>query len=204
MAPPAIAPLAEDAAETGRPRGKGQADLSEGWRLRGASDMWGLKTGANEAALLGAEVAALDPPPPEGKRRVTIILHSGDIDKVYSAFIIGTGSLANGWEASIYFTFWGLLRLRKGALASGPLSKWNAGGLGALGIRARMRQKHVRPLASLARDFKALGGKVVACEMTLDVMGIKRQSLDQDLIDSYGAVGTWFEEARESGVTLFI
>lgn len=138
------------------------------------------------------------------KKRVTIILHSGDVDKVYSAFIIGTGSLANGWDVSIYFTFWGLLRLRKGALDSGPLSKFNLLGLGALGIRWRMRQKNVRDLRRLAEDYKALGGKIIACEMTLDVMGVKKEALASDLIDGYGAVGTWFEEAKESGVTLFI
>ncbi|HEX2021502.1 MAG TPA: DsrE/DsrF/DrsH-like family protein [Candidatus Thermoplasmatota archaeon] len=138
------------------------------------------------------------------KRRVTIILHSGDVDKVYSAFIIGTGSLANGWDVSIYFTFWGLLRLRKGALDGGPLSKFNLLGLGSAGIRWRMRQKRVRALRDLANDYKALGGKIIACEMTLDVMGVKKAALDQELIDGYGAVGTWFEEAKESGVTLFI
>jgi peroxiredoxin family protein len=138
------------------------------------------------------------------KKRVTIILHSGDIDKVYSAFIIGAGSLANGWDVSIYFTFWGLLRLRKGALDGGPLSKLNLLGLGALGIKWRMKQKRVRALRDLADDYRALGGKIIACEMTLDVMGVKKSALDADLIDGYGAVGTWFEEAKESGVTLFI
>lgn len=141
---------------------------------------------------------------PAQKQRVTIILHSGDIDKVYSAFILGTGSLANGWDVSIYFTFWGLLRLKKGALASGPLSKLNLFGLGALGIRWRMKQKRVRDLRRLAEDYKALGGRIFACEMTLDVMGVKKEALDAELIDGYGAVGTWFEEAKESGVTLFI
>lgn len=150
-----------------------------------------------------APTVALAPASAE-KHRVTIILHSGDIDKVYSAFILGTGSLANGWDVSIYFTFWGLLRLRKGALASGPLSRFNLGGLGAFGIRVRMRQKRVRELSRLAKDYKALGGKIIACEMTLDVMGVKKEALDPELIDSYGAVGTWFEEAKGSGVTLFI
>lgn len=149
-------------------------------------------------------VAPLAPPRAQEKKRVTIILHSGDVDKVYSAFILGTGSLANGWDVSIYFTFWGLLRLKKGALASGPLSKLNLLGLGALGIRLRMRQKNVRDLRRLAEDYKVLGGKIFACEMTLDVMGVKKDALDAELIDGYGAVGTWFEEAKESGVTLFI
>ncbi|MBM4431701.1 MAG: NAD(FAD)-dependent dehydrogenase, partial [Chloroflexi bacterium] len=55
--------------------------------------------------------------------RTTIVLHSGDMDKVYSALIIGNGALAMGMEVSIYFTFWGLQRLTKGGLEKGPLSK---------------------------------------------------------------------------------
>lgn len=154
------------------------------------------------AVLQSAEAFQL--PTTGEKRRVTIVLHSGDLDKVYSAFIIGNGSLANGWEASIYFTFWGLLRLRKGALDSGPLSKWNLGGLGAFGMRWRMKRKNVRHVRKLADDFRSLGGKIYACEMTLDVMGLSREALDRDLIDGYGAVGTWFEDAKDSGITLFI
>ncbi|MGD2104856.1 MAG: DsrE/DsrF/DrsH-like family protein, partial [Anaerolineae bacterium] len=53
--------------------------------------------------------------------RTTIILHSGDMDKLYSALIIGNGALAMGMEAYIYFTFWGLQRLKKGGLEEGPL-----------------------------------------------------------------------------------
>lgn len=53
--------------------------------------------------------------------RVTIVLHSGDMDKVYSALIIGSGALAMGMEASIYFTFWGLQRLKKSGLEGASL-----------------------------------------------------------------------------------
>ncbi|MGD1994704.1 MAG: DsrE/DsrF/DrsH-like family protein, partial [Anaerolineae bacterium] len=55
--------------------------------------------------------------------RATIILHSGDMDKVYSALIVANGALAMGMEATIFFTFWGLQRLQKGALEKGPLSR---------------------------------------------------------------------------------
>jgi peroxiredoxin family protein len=140
----------------------------------------------------------------QGKQRVTIILHSGDLDKVTSAFIIANGNLAMGWEASIYVTFWGLLRLRKGQLAKGPLSRWNLLGLGSAGMRWRMRQRGVQPLEDLVRDFKALGGRLIACEMTMEVMGLRRDQLDEDLIDDYGAVGTWWQDAQRSGITLFL
>ena len=59
-----------------------------------------------------------------GKKTV-IVLHSGDMDKVHSALIIGNGALSMDMEASIYFTFWGLMRLKKGKLEKGRLSKMN-------------------------------------------------------------------------------
>jgi len=136
--------------------------------------------------------------------KTTIVLHSGDMDKVYSALIIGNGALAMGMEASIYFTFWGLQRLQKGALEKGPLSKMHMLGLGKWMIQRRMKQANVASLETLFQDFKELGGKVIACEMTMEIMGISREGLREDLIDEYGAVGAYIQEARDSEVTLFI
>jgi peroxiredoxin family protein len=136
--------------------------------------------------------------------RVTIILHSGDMDKVYSALIVGNGALAMGMEASIYFTFWGLQRLQKGGLEKGPLSKMHMLGLGKWMIKRRMKKANVASLERLMRDFKELGGKIIACEMTMEIMGFTWDDLREDLIDSYGAVGTYIREARESAITLFI
>jgi len=136
--------------------------------------------------------------------RVTIILHSGDMDKVYSALIISNGALAMGMEASIYFTFWGLQRLQKGGLEKGPLSKMHFLGLGRWMIKRRMRKANVASLERLMADFKELGGRVIACEMTMEIMGLRREDLREDWIDEYGAVGTYIREARESAITLFI
>ena len=130
--------------------------------------------------------------------RATIILHSGDMDKVYSALIVANGALAMGMEASIYFTFWGLQRLQKGALDKGPLSKMHLLGLGKWMIRQRMKKANVASLERLMNDFKELGGKVIACEMTMEIMGIGKQDLREDLIDEYGAVGTYVRDARDS------
>ncbi|MBC7260378.1 MAG: DsrE/DsrF/DrsH-like family protein, partial [Chloroflexi bacterium] len=77
--------------------------------------------------------------------KLTIVLHSGDMDKAYSALIIANGALAMGMEASIFFTFWGLQRLRKdktfafppAGLEKGPLSKMNLFGLGKWMIKRR-------------------------------------------------------------------
>jgi peroxiredoxin family protein len=136
--------------------------------------------------------------------RVTIVLHSGDMDKAYSALIIANGALAMGMEVSIYFTFWGLQRLQKGGLEKGPLSKMHMLGLGKWMIKRRMKKANVASLERLLQDYKELGGKIIACEMTMDIMGLTWHDLREDLIDAYGAVGTYIREARESAITLFI
>ncbi len=137
-------------------------------------------------------------------QKTTIILHSGDMDKIYSALIVANGALAMGMEASIFFTFWGLLRLKKGGLEKGPLSKMNFGGLGRFMIKSRMKKANVIDLERMISDFKELGGKIIACDMTMEIMGISKSDIREDLIDEYGAVGTYIQEARESEVTLFI
>ncbi len=136
--------------------------------------------------------------------KATIIAHSGDMDKFYSALIIANGALSMGMEASIYFTFWGLERLVKGKLGKGPLSKMNMLGLGRWMVRRRMKAAKVASLERLMGDFKELGGKIIACEMTMEIMGIRKEDLREDLIDDYGAVGTYIHEARGSSITLFI
>jgi len=144
--------------------------------------------------------------------RATIVLHSGDMDKLYSALIIGNGALAMGMEASIFFTFWGLQRLAKdkalsmpsAGLDKGPLSKMHMLGLGKQMIEQRMKKANVASLEKLMADFRELGGKIIACEMTMEIMGIRREDLREELIDEYGAVGTYIQEARNSTVNLFI
>lgn len=136
--------------------------------------------------------------------KATIIVHSGEMDKVYSALIIGNGALAMGMDVSMYFTFWGLQRLKKGALEKGPLSKMNMLGLGKLMIKRKMKRANVASLEKLFADFLELGGKVLACDMTMEIMGVKKEDLRQELITEYCAVGTYVNEARNSTITLFI
>lgn len=136
--------------------------------------------------------------------RVTIIVHSGDMDKIFSALIVANGGLAMGTEASLFFTFWGLQRLKKGGLEGGPLSKMHMLGLGKWMVKMRMKKANVVSLERLLADFKDLGGKIIACEMTMDIMGIKKEDLREDLISDYCAVGTFVNEARDSTFTLFI
>jgi len=136
--------------------------------------------------------------------KATLVVHSGDMDKLYSALIIANGALSMGMEASLYFTFWGLERLKKGGLEKGSLSRMNLLGLGKWMVQRRMKKAKMVSLEKLLQDFKELGGKIIACEMTMEIMGIKPEDLRQDLIDVYGSVGTYIQEARESKITLFI
>jgi len=136
--------------------------------------------------------------------KITIIVHSGDYDKIYSALIVANGALSMGMEASLYFTFWGLERLKKGGLEKGPLSKMNMLGLGRWMIKNRMKKANVASLERMLNDFKELGGKILACDMTMEIMGVKKEDLRDDLISDYCAVGTYVKEARESAITLFI
>jgi peroxiredoxin family protein len=104
----------------------------------------------------------------------------------------------------MFFTFWGLQRLKKGGLEKGPLSKMHMFGLGKLMIKKKMKQVNVASLERLAQDFKELGGKILACDMTMDIMGVKREDLRDDLISDYCGVGTYLDEAKDSTITLFI
>jgi peroxiredoxin family protein len=62
----------------------------------------------------------------------------------------------------------------------------------------------VASLQRLMADFKELGGKIIACEMTMEIMGVKASDLNEELIDTYGAVGTYIQESRNAALTLFI
>jgi peroxiredoxin family protein len=80
----------------------------------------------------------------------------------------------------------------------------NMGEEGMQMMNNRMKQANLASLERLIQDFKELGGKIIACEMTMEIMGITKEDLRQELIDDYGAVGTYIKEARESNINLFI
>ena len=133
--------------------------------------------------------------------KTTIIVHSGNMDKLYSALIIGDGALSMGMESTLFFTFWGLERLTKGGLDKGSLSM---GEMDMNMFNSRLKQANVATLEKLIQDYKELGGKIIACEMTMEIMGVKKEDLREELIDEYGAIGTYIHEARESKINLFI
>lgn len=140
----------------------------------------------------------------EKPKKATLIVHSGDMDKIYSALIIGNGALAMNMDVAMFFTFWGLQRLKKGQLGKGPLSKMHFFGLGKWMIKRKMKKNRVASLEKMFQDYIDLGGKVLACDMTMAIMGVKKEDLREDLITDYCGVGTYVNEARDSTLTLFI
>ena len=148
----------------------------------------------------------------EENRHVAFICSKGNLDMAYPALVMGWAALGNGIDVTIFFTFWGLQRLRKDAswamppagLDKGPLSKMHMFGLGKKMIEQRMKKANVASLERMMSDFIELGGKVMACDMTMEIMGIRKEDLREDLIGDYCGVGTFMQEARESRVSLFI
>ena len=136
--------------------------------------------------------------------KATIVVQSGDLDKVISAFIIANGALSMGMAVSMYFTFWGLASLKRGKLAAGPLSRMNMLGLGKYMVKRKMKRANVQTLEEMLQDFVELGGKIFACDMTMEIMGIHQEDLRSDVISEYCGVGTYIKEAKESKITLFI
>lgn len=130
------------------------------------------------------------------------VVHSGGLDRVMSTLITGSGAM--GMETALFFTFWALLRLRRGGLEQAPLSKMNLLGLGRWMMGRQMKRARVASLRRLLEDYQALGGKVIACEMTMEVMGLQRGDLQEEWIDDYGTVGTFINEAKDAAITLFI
>ena len=140
----------------------------------------------------------------KNSKKATIIVHSGDFDKVMSAYIIGNGYLSMGHEVTLFFTFWGLNALKKNGFRKLPLSKYNFFGLGRLFMNLIMKSKNVANLEYLAQSFKELGGKIVACDMTMDIMGIKKSDLREEFIDIFGTVGRYCHLGSQADINLFI
>lgn len=170
-------------------------------------------------AALESKLTELEERVPEN--RLSLVVFSGDLDKVLAAFVIATGAAALGQQVSLFFTFWGLNALKKKRCLSGkklteqmmavmspagsqslPVSKMNFFGVGAKMLRTMMREKNVSSLEDLMQMARDLGVKMVACEMSRDVMGIK----DEELIGGLecGGVASFLGDALKSRATLFI
>ncbi len=155
------------------------------------------------------------------KKKLSMVVFSGDLDKGLASFIIATGAAASGTEVTMFFTFWGLKLVQKGDLSGsspfgrmlglmnrggvervGP-SRFNFFGLGRWMFKRMMKSHNVASLAELRQTATDLGVKLIACQMSLDIMEIPRGSLIPEVQDVVG-VATFIEQAQQSQTTLFI
>jgi len=154
--------------------------------------------------------------------KMTIVVFSCDLDKVMGAFIIATGAASIGKEITMFFTFWGLNVLRRTENVSVKkniiekmfgfmmpqghkaltLSRMNMGGMGSAMMRHIMNKKKVPSLETLIKQAQDLSINFVACQMSMDVMGIK----NEELIDgvTLGGVGSYVASADDASLNLFI
>lgn len=155
--------------------------------------------------------------------KLTLVVFSDDLDKVMASMVIANGAMAMGKPVSLFFTFWGLNVLRRehpphidkplmdrmfsAMLPAGmgkldSISKLNNAGLGVKLLRKVMRDKHVDDPTTLLATLVEGGAQLIACQMSMDVMGIRQE----ELIDGVelGGVAAFLGEAQESGTTLFI
>lgn len=168
---------------------------------------------------LQGQVDALHAQSPEN--RLSMVVFSGDLDRVLAAFVIASGAAASGMEVSMFFTFWGLTALRQKRESRGKtffqklmgwmtpvgtrglgVSKMNFGGIGAKMLRTMMRQQGVPQIEEMAQMTRDLGVRIVACQMSMDVMGIHKEELVDGI--EVGGVATFLGDATKSRATLFI
>ncbi|CAM4004319.1 DsrE/DsrF/DrsH-like family protein [Cohnella lubricantis] len=156
------------------------------------------------------------------REKTTIVLFSGDLDKAIAAFIIANGAAAYDHDVTIFFTFWGLNALRKDEavktkkgilerafawmMPRGPkklgLSKMNFAGMGPQMIKHVMKKHNALSLPQLIELAQEQGVKLVACTMTMDLLGLQ----SEELIDGieYAGVAGYLGDASNAKVNLFI
>jgi len=155
--------------------------------------------------------------------RKTIIVFSGEFDKVMAAFIIANGAAAMDDDVTMFFTFWGLNALRRtekvatsgksslqkvfsAMMPRGPgrlrLSHMNFAGAGPKLMQRMMRQEKVMPLHDLIASAREQGVKMIACSMSMDIMGLRPEELIDGL--EYAGVASYLGDADEANVNLFI
>jgi peroxiredoxin family protein len=154
-------------------------------------------------------------------QKCSIIMFSGDMDKVMAGFIIATTAAAMGMETTMFFTFWGLKAIQKGTPTGegffgkmlgfmnrggidrlGP-SKFNFGGMGRWMFKKMMKEKNVTSLPELLEMAIDLDVRILACLMSMDVMEISKDDLI-DAVDDVVGAATFIAEAQQSQIQLFI
>lgn len=149
-------------------------------------------------------------------------MFSDDLDKALATFVLANGAAATGEKVTIFFTFWGLNAIKKldkpkvekdifgkmfGMMLPSSsqklkLSKMNMGGIGSRMMRYIMKNKGIDSLESLRRQALENGVEFIACQMSMDVMGVKREELLDEV--TIGGVATYMNRADNANVNLFI
>ena len=152
----------------------------------------------------------------------TFIMFSDDLDKALATFILANGAAATGQQVTIFFTFWGLNVIKKphkpkvekdifgkmfGMMLPSnsmklKLSKMSMGGIGGKMMRYIMRKKGIDSLESLRQQTLENGVEFIACQMSMDVMGVKKDELLDNV--TIGGVATYMERADNANVNIFI
>jgi peroxiredoxin family protein/TusA-related sulfurtransferase len=180
-----------------------------------------IKKGSKHKALSGAPIAGIQVTDKK-QDGATLVVFSGELDKAIAAFIIATGAASMGKHVTMFFTFWGLSILKKkdkpavakdtmekmfdfmlpGSAGSLPLSSMNMGGMGPLMIKHIMEKHNVDDIDTLIKNALNMGVKVVACAMSMDLMGIKAEEFMDGV--EIGGVATYLASTEDSGLNLFI
>ena len=135
-------------------------------------------------------------------KKIALVVQSGTIDKLYCAFILASTSVAMGWEAHLYFTFWGLQSLAKGAMEKAVLP----GDYKHLEETMRKnleRMKYPSPYDMLKRMKQSGKCTIYACTPTMEMFGIKREDLVPE-VDSMVGAATFLDIAAGADVSMFI
>lgn len=166
---------------------------------------------------LNSRVSSLESPP----KKMTIVVMSGDMDKLFGAFIIATGAAAMGIDVVMFFTFWGLRALKKsvktgnslfgrmlGLMYGGDISKSNPskfsfGGMGRWMFGKMMGSHNVSTLPQLRDLAVELGVRMYGCQMSMDVMEIPQDAFIEGVQEPVG-VGFMLMEAQDSQIQFFI
>jgi NADPH-dependent 2,4-dienoyl-CoA reductase/sulfur reductase-like enzyme/peroxiredoxin family protein/rhodanese-related sulfurtransferase/TusA-related sulfurtransferase len=185
-----------------------------------------LITRESNAGEIKAVIQKLKKEIPQGlqppKDHKTLVVFSDDFDKALASFVIANGAASMGKKVTMFFTFWGLNVIKKankpkikkdtmgtmfskmmpGHAGELRLSNMNMGGMGRIMMKLRMKDKHVDALETMIEQAKNSGINMIACQMSMDIMGVDKDELIEGV--NIGGVANYLEEAEQSNLNLFV
>jgi len=190
--------------------------------MNGGNSSDNLRALEAQVAELKLKLEDMDNKNPSNK--LSMVVFSGEMDKILAALVIATGATAMGMEAVMFFTFWGTPVLRDKRKKAGKkdlmgrmfgamlpkgtgevkLSRMNMGGMGTAMMKSLMKKKNVASLEQMLEMAEELGVRIFVCEMSMDLMGFKREEMIDYNGITFCGVAKFLEEAKDSRVQLFI